>query len=307
MKRVISFVRKKNKTLFEQAIELIFIFLPLIFVIRTYLFGLYQVPTGSMETTLLVGERFFADKLTIWFKKPQRGEIISFNDPNFKYSENSFVRLLQNYLWLPFNLTPSNWTKRVIAIPGDEIRGRIEDGKTVVYLKKNGEDEFKKLDEPYLNDNPLVYVYNAGGSSSRGVFYPVSYDLDCSNSDQPFYNVTQAQIDLGAKYAKLAGESSILYPGTPRVYHKGTPYEKNVDIYDVTLGENEYWVMGDNRLGSYDSRGWGKLNGSLIHGRITYRIFSMDSSDDWMILDLIKHPIDFWNRIRWTRCLEFVS
>ena len=32
------------------------------FIIRTWGFGLYQVPTCSMETTMLVGERFFADK-----------------------------------------------------------------------------------------------------------------------------------------------------------------------------------------------------------------------------------------------------
>src|SRR5579871_3786143 len=100
----------------------------IVFLIRTFGFGLYQVPTGSMETTMLVGERFFADKLSYNFRAPRRGEIISFNDPSFKYSTNPITKIFQRYVW-----GPSNWTKRVIGIPGDIIRGVIENGKPVVY------------------------------------------------------------------------------------------------------------------------------------------------------------------------------
>lgn len=303
MKRVVSFVRKKNKTYVEQFIELVFIFIPIVFIVRTFVFGLYQVPTGSMETTLLVGERFVADKFTIWFKKPQRGEIISFNDPVFKYSENGFARFMQNYLWLPGGATPSNWTKRVIAIPGDEIKGVIEDGKPVVYLKKSGEAEFVKLDEPYVNKYPIVYVYQ--GDASRK-FHPQSYDPEVPYDKQPFYRMTKHEVESGAFYAKLAGIPSIEYPQTPLIIDRGTPYERNADEFNVKLGENQYWAMGDNRLGSQDSRAWGPLNGSLIHGKIIYRIFSFDGTNDWLIVDLIKHPIDFFSRIRWERCLEFV-
>src|SRR5579871_884059 len=75
----------------------------IVFLIRTFGFGLYQVPTGSMEVTMLVGERFFADKFTILFAKPSRGQIISFNDPLFPYSTNPVVRLFQEYVWGPSN------------------------------------------------------------------------------------------------------------------------------------------------------------------------------------------------------------
>lgn len=305
MKKIIAFVRKKNKTWSEQAIEMIFIFLPIIFLIRTFGFGLYQVPTGSMETTLLVGERFFADKLTVWFTPIKRGDIISFNDPNFDYSSNAFIRLVQNYLWIPGGATPSNWTKRVIGIPGDELKGVIEHGKPVVYLKKAGQEEFEKLNEPYLNQYPLIYLYT--GNNQRPI-RPASYDPDAPFNDQPFYRMTKEAADRGAAIAVRAGLPSIEYPQTPLILDRGTPYERNVDIFNVTLDKNQYWVMGDNRLGSADSRAWGALDGSLIHGRIVYRIFSMDSAgEDWLILDLIKHPIDFFKRIRWERCLEFVS
>ena len=54
--------------------------------------------------------------------------------------------------------------------------------------------------------------------------------------------------------------------------------------------------MGDNRLGSGDSREWGVLDGKLIHGRIVFRLWSIDSQESWWFVDLLKHPIDFWTR-----------
>ena len=48
----------------------------IVFLIRTFGFGLYQVPTGSMENKILVGERFFADKFSYIFTDPKANDII---------------------------------------------------------------------------------------------------------------------------------------------------------------------------------------------------------------------------------------
>lgn len=252
-----------------------------LFAIRTFGFGLYAVPTGSMETTMLVGERFFADKLTVFFVTPKRGEIITFNDPLYPYSNNLLLNLFERYVW-----GPSNWTKRVIAVPGDTLRGAVEDGRPVVYV--NG----TKIEESYLNKYPLVPI-------SRTTLR--SYDPTKPYDDQPFYNMDQIAVKRAQRWMEFVIHSpTILYPGTPLMKGHGS------DEFEVVLKENQYWVMGDNRLGSSDSRSWGILDGKLIHGKIVMCLFSVDTDESWWILDVIKHPFSFWKHVRWSRCFRFV-
>lgn len=301
---------EKNSTKkegFFSGIKEIVILLMIVFLIRTFGFGLYQVPTGSMETTMLVGERFFADKFTVIFTKINRGDIVAFNDPLFNYSKNSFVRLFEEYFW-----GPSNWTKRVIGIPGDTIKGVIENGKPVVYV--NGVIS----SEPYVNKYPLIHVWKmdmadiqkmAREGVNIGQFLsPKSYDSSLPYEQQPFYDIKKERIFINPE----TEQPVILLPGTPldkgdKKVESGQNYWGNGDEFFVELEKDQYWVMGDNRLGSHDARFFGPIDGRLIHGRILFRIWSVDSDESWWILDLIRHPIDFMNRIRFNRFFQLVK
>ena len=318
---------KKQQSTLSSIVEFVFL-LTIVFLVRTFIFGLYVVPTGSMETTMLVGERFLADKFSYNFRKPRRGEIIAFNDPEFRYSANPVKRLFERYMW-----GPANWTKRVIGIPGDTVKGVIENGKPVIYL--NGE----KLSEPYINAYPLIHVWKQDISVLRAqIDYDLqrifrnrrvdqsavdqyimqrlahettwrSYNSAQSYDKQDFYRINEKQLYRGGEDGAL----EFRVPGTPITApnQSFTPDETrnnwtHSDVFFIKLGANEYWCQGDNRLGSHDCRFFGPVKEEEIHGRIVFCIFSSDSDESWWIIDLIKHPIDFWTRMRWSRCLSIM-
>jgi signal peptidase I len=282
---------KNFKKIVQENIKSLIIILPIVFVIRTYGYGLYQVPSESMETTMLVGEKFISDKLTPYFWPIKHNEIIAFNDPRYPYSSNRLIEWFQMYVYGPLNIT-----KRVIACPGDEIKGKIENDKPVIYLRKKGELEFKKLEESYLNTHPIIATCPSSSNQGRTFEYR-TIDLNKKLDQQAFYNFTENELQVGIQKAISQNTPPILQPQTPTT----------VDNFHIALDDDHYWVMGDNRLGSGDSRFWGPLHKKFIHGRIRFRIFSIDSSNSWQLLDLVRHPIDFWKKIRWSRCLQVIS
>lgn len=83
------------------------------------------------------------------------------------------------------------------------------------------------------------------------------------------------------------GERVVVKDGVTTVYNKENPNgfiveepfvsfketDKNVDI---TLDEEHYFVMGDNRAQSYDSRDWGPLLASQIKGQVLFRVYPLN-------------------------------
>jgi signal peptidase I len=51
------------------------------------------------------------------------------------------------------------------------------------------------------------------------------------------------------------------------------------DTIERTMAPDEYFVMGDNRAGSYDSRLWGPLKRDLIIGKAFLRLFPVSKVD----------------------------
>ncbi len=116
--------------------------------LNRFIFILVTVPTGSMEDTIIPGDRLYVNEL-FDIKDAKRGDILV-----FKSDELDEKRLV----------------KRLIGLPGDEVE---VDGNGTVFV--NGE----KLDEPYVTQAEIdARIFSVPENSYLffGDNRPISYD-----------------------------------------------------------------------------------------------------------------------------------
>lgn len=110
--------------------------------IRTFVMQTFFIPSGSMESTLLVDDRVLVNKVVYDFREPHRGEIVVFQPPAS---------------WR-IDPTEEDFIKRVVGLPGDTVacvRDPAQRGSnTETFVGKvavNG----RAVDETYINaDSP---------------------------------------------------------------------------------------------------------------------------------------------------------
>lgn len=83
-RRVGRHARRRKRRILREIVEiLIFIALAVVLttLIRTFVIDNYEIPTGSMEPTIEVDDRLFAEKVSYHFVAPKQGDIVTFQDP----------------------------------------------------------------------------------------------------------------------------------------------------------------------------------------------------------------------------------
>ena len=225
----------------------------LAFIVRVFLFQPFNIPSGSMIPTLLVGDYLFVSKYAygysrysfpfgpdlfsgrIWAEDPKRGDVVVFKLP--RDNETDYI-------------------KRVIGLPGNEIQ--MISG----VLHINGEPVKKeKISDFVLEDSSgrERHLTRYRETLPNGVSFPV---LDLVNEG------------IG----------------------------DNTEIYKVP--ENHFFMMGDNRDNSTDSRflsDVGFVPFENLVGKANVIFFSHDQ--DGSILRFWTWPTS----IRWNRLLNFVN
>ena len=88
--------------------------------LRIFVFVPYEIPSGSMEDTIMPGDMVFSEKISYYMRSPERGDIVTFADPE---------------------VAGRTLIKRVIATEGQTVD--LVDGKVVV--------SGVPLDEPYTS------------------------------------------------------------------------------------------------------------------------------------------------------------
>jgi len=202
--------------------------LVIVFLLRSFLFEPFRIPSGSLEPTLLMGDFILVNKydygirLPVLHKKivnrkePARGDVIVFRwPPNTSY----------------------DFIKRVIGVPGDHIS----------YINKELTVNGEKIPQTFLQKTT---------APDEGV-------------GESTVNEFQENL-LGIQHHIFTN-----------------PAKPSRDYHGIVVPEGMYFVMGDNRDDSADSRYWGFVPEQNIVGKAMLV---------WMSWGGIQHGIRY-NRI----------
>ena len=251
------FATKKEKVIYE--IKSWTIIILVVWVIRTMIFCNYIIPTGSMENTMMtgtfvIGNQFYygaqtPHKVAIPFtqigfmlphtklpaiRKPQSGDIVIFEYPQDRMYD---------------------YVKRCIGTPGTTVE--IRDKRVYV-------DDVLFEEAPKANIN-----YNYIQSSNQS--HPYIWPSGNGNPDQyrPVYIPKKGDIlNLDTAVPEYAYNIMIL-DGNKVRYQFGNWFVNGERKREYLVKQDYYFMMGDYRDNSADSRFWGLVPYSYIKGKPT--------------------------------------
>ncbi|BCJ54715.1 signal peptidase I [Actinoplanes sp. NBRC 14428] len=163
-------IRRKEMPLWQELPLLLVVAFCLAVLIRTFLVQAFFIPSGSMENTLLVGDRVLVNKVVYDMRDPLRGEIVVFRGTD-NWAPEQPAEPISNTFGAKLGRTigdlvgagrpgERDFIKRVIGLPGDKVACCDDQGRITV----NGEP----IDEPYVQENsPLDAPPNPRQCTSR--------------------------------------------------------------------------------------------------------------------------------------------
>jgi len=363
-----SKVKKKKGPVREWADAIIFAVIAAT-LIRTLFIEAYVIPSGSMESSLLIGDYLFVSKVNYGARMPITPIGIPFTAHNIPYTDiKSYWSGLQlPYYRLPgfsdikkgdivvFNLPMEadspyyrpvdrreNIIKRCQGTPGDTlslanaqvyINNKPEltspTGEMTYVVRSDGNPINPELiNELHLTDIALInntdFKTNTTVTSAnklkafsniksvtpdiaiKGVVddlnpvYPLSHP-DYKIGPMPRYgwnvdNFGPVIIPKKGWTVKLDSLTFPIYGRAIAIYEHNTVKVVGNDVFingkkadTYTFKMNYYWMMGDNRHNSTDSRYWGFLPEDHVVGKALFTWLSVDST------------ASFVNKIRWNR------
>jgi signal peptidase I len=197
-----------------------------VFLLRSFLFEPFKIPSGSMIPTLLVGDLILVNKFHYGVRLPViNKKIIANNDP-----QRGDVMVFR------FPAEPSiDYIKRVVGVPGDEVsfrNQRLYINGTAAPLERQPEPGF--YDESVMRYFP-EFKEKLGNVEHRILVNP---------QFQPYYGA----------------DDKISFP-----FRENCRY--NAEGVTCKVPAGHYFMMGDNRDNSQDSRFWGFVPDENIVGK----------------------------------------
>ncbi|MCY7296605.1 signal peptidase I [Alteromonas sp. a30] len=243
----------------------IFPVIAFVLVLRSFLYEPFQIPSGSMKSTLLVGDFILVEKFTYGLKDPvARNKFIEVGAPErgdvvvFKYPEDR----------------SKDYIKRVIGMPGDRITYKDKQ----VTIQSNCENN--RCQEEWVAD--LEYVDN-------GTFTQM---LQVSATEIREFPLERSIEDLGNVKHEIL-RNPVIPTQSQRFYRQdGQP------LGTWVVPEGQYFVLGDNRDNSRDSRYWGFVTDDDLVGKAVaiWISFEFERPSDSILPSWVPSGVRF-NRI----------
>jgi signal peptidase I len=204
-----------------------------VFVLRSFLFEPFKIPSGSMIPTLWVGDLILVNKFHYGVRLPVINLKITDGNP----VERGDVMVFR-YPPKP-NL---DYIKRVIGLPGDEI----------AYLNKqltiNGQPVPKTPLPDFFEEDSLRYIKQ--------------FEERIPLGDKPEASVTSVRLHRLLNDA----DRPAFVPGADEFMYKDN-CRYTVEGVTCKVPAGHYFMMGDNRDNSLDSRYWGFVPEKNIVGK----------------------------------------
>ena len=156
-------------------------------VLRAFVGQMFIIPSESMESTLLMGDRVVVQKISDF----DRGDVVVFRDPGGWLSEpvsdpGPFDRVLE-FVGVPTASTPGHLIKRVIGLPGDTVECCDEENRITVNGQSLDESAYLYVDSDDVQINPSDVRFKVVVPADRifvmGDHRDVSADSRCHLSD----------------------------------------------------------------------------------------------------------------------------
>jgi signal peptidase I len=202
----------------------------LFLIIRTFLVEAFRIPTGSMESTLQVGDFLLVNKAVYGARIPFAGA----RTPAVAEPERGDI-----VVFLPPHEPDKNYVKRLIGMPGDVL----EMHDKVLFV--NGHEQA----EDYARFSDPADVY------ASGMFWQ-------------------------CEHAPAAAASQACRPTRD-------------NWGPIAVPDGSYFVMGDNRDDSEDSRYWGFVKRDAIRGRPLFVYYSFNP--------VSGRTVPWLSSVRWSR------
>ena len=142
------FSRENIKGALKESIETIVFVVVMVIIIRFFIGEIRWIPSSSMEPTLTVGDRLFIERVSRFYKKPTRGDIVVFYPPMTQL-QNTPLKVFQRLTG--FFCKDIAYIKRIVAKGGDKVEvKKIKDNKYKVIV--NGKELKEELEKTIRKD-----------------------------------------------------------------------------------------------------------------------------------------------------------